>query len=93
MLVYYEICAESRSAIIREKQIKNMSRQNKIELIRQKNPTMRDLYEDIAGMTKREYIPSNPGKTVFFNMDERVKISCKNVAHALLCVLPIEDYI
>ena len=26
-----------------------MSRQEKIELIRQGNPTMRDLYEDIAG--------------------------------------------
>ena len=48
-LVYYEICESSYSAIVREKQIKNMSRQGKIELIRQENPTMRDLYEDIVG--------------------------------------------
>ena len=49
-LVYYELYENSFSAIIREKQIKNMSRQGKIELIRQHNPTFRDLYEDIAGM-------------------------------------------
>jgi putative endonuclease len=48
-LVYYEICKNSMDAIIREKQIKNMSRQVKLELIRQVNPDMRDLYEDISG--------------------------------------------
>ena len=47
-LVYYEFCENSFSAIIREKQIKNMSRQKKIELIRKINPTLRDLYEDIS---------------------------------------------
>jgi putative endonuclease len=47
-LVYYEFCENSLSAIIREKQIKNMSRQQKIDLIKQKNSTFRDLYEDIS---------------------------------------------
>lgn len=47
-LVYYEFCENSFSAIIREKQIKNMSRQQKIDLIRQSNPAFRDLYEDIT---------------------------------------------
>jgi len=54
-LVYYEFCGDIRSSIIREKQIKNMSRQSKIELIRQVNPFMTDLYEDIAGR-----IPDKP---------------------------------
>jgi putative endonuclease len=47
-LVYNEFCENSFSAIIREKQIKNMSRQQKINLIRRSNATLRDLYEDIS---------------------------------------------
>jgi putative endonuclease len=54
-LVYYEFCRDIRNAIIREKQLKNMSRQNKIEFIRQANPSMRDLTEDIFGR-----IPDKP---------------------------------
>ncbi len=54
-LVYYEFCDNSLSAIIREKQIKNMSRQSKIGLVRKGNPTLRDLYNDIAGK-----IPDKP---------------------------------
>jgi putative endonuclease len=47
-LVYYEFCRDSRNAIIREKQIKNMSRHSKIEMIREGNPLMKDLYENIV---------------------------------------------
>ena len=46
-LVYYELYDNSQSAIIREKQIKNMSRKEKIELIRRNNPALKDLYEEI----------------------------------------------
>jgi putative endonuclease len=54
-LVYFELCDNSYSAIIREKQIKNMSRQEKIELVARNNPSFRDLYEDIGGR-----IPDKP---------------------------------
>ena len=54
-LVYYEICERSADAIIREKQIKNMSRQAKLELIRNRNADLKDLYDDILGK-----IPDEP---------------------------------
>ena len=49
MLVYYEFCRDSSSAIIREKQIKNMNRQNKIDPIRQGNPSIKVPYEEFTG--------------------------------------------
>ncbi len=54
-LVHFEICENSRTAIIREKQIKNMTRRDKIEMIKRMNPAMRDLYQDILGR-----IPDKP---------------------------------
>lgn len=46
-LVYYEIIGSSYQAIIREKQIKNMSRREKLELISKVNPEFEDLYSKI----------------------------------------------
>ena len=47
-LVHYEFFSEPRIAIIREKQIKNLSRKQKIELISKSNPDFRDLYDELA---------------------------------------------
>lgn len=46
-LVYYEAFGTIEEAIIREKQIKDMNRAEKLEMIKKFNPTLRDLYEDI----------------------------------------------
>jgi len=46
-LVYYELCPNPRAAIKREKQLKSMSRHEKISLIKEKNPNLNDLYKDI----------------------------------------------
>ena len=54
-LIYYEFFENSLSATIREKQIKNMSRQQKIDLIRQENPEFEDFYEKLLGK-----IPAKP---------------------------------
>src|SRR5687768_10133307 len=45
-LVYFETTESPIGAIIREKQIKRMSRRQKIELIRSVNPYMRDLFHE-----------------------------------------------
>jgi putative endonuclease len=46
-LLYYESGDSAMGAIIREKQIKNMGRQAKLDLIRSKNPSMKDLSNEI----------------------------------------------
>ncbi len=46
-LVYYECCDSIENAILREKQIKAGSRQNKIDLIQTKNSLFRDLYVQV----------------------------------------------
>ena len=47
-LVYYEVLNNSISAIIREKQIKNMSREEKLKLIQKNNPSFVDLIDEIT---------------------------------------------
>lgn len=46
-LVYYEAGEGQLEAIIREKQIKNMNRKEKISMITELNPNFRDLFNDI----------------------------------------------
>ncbi len=43
-LVHYEVCAEIEGAILREKQVKGGSRQQKIELITKFNPEWDDFW-------------------------------------------------
>ncbi|NTU46043.1 GIY-YIG nuclease family protein [Candidatus Roizmanbacteria bacterium] len=46
-LVYYETLPTIEAAIIREKQLKNLSRQEKLDLIVRNNPSFADLYDSI----------------------------------------------
>jgi putative endonuclease len=46
-LVYFETCSDIQSAIYREKQIKDGSRQRKIDLINRKNNKWLDLYDNL----------------------------------------------
>ena len=56
-LLYYEVVEGQLQSIIREKQIKNMTRQEKLNLVRNANLAFKDLYTGIiadfgqAGMT------------------------------------------
>lgn len=46
-LLYYEQADTPMAAIIREKQIKDMNRADKLKMIKKFNPDFRDLYDDI----------------------------------------------
>lgn len=46
-LVYFEIYETIEQVIIREKQIKDMNREDKLKIIRNFNPEFKDLYSDI----------------------------------------------
>lgn len=46
-LVYYECFNDINQAIIREKQIKDMNRKEKLEMIFKINPNLKDLYSEI----------------------------------------------
>ena len=46
-LVYYETTNDVEAAIMREKQIKDGSRQKKIDLVNSINPEWRDLFDDL----------------------------------------------
>ena len=48
MLVYYELHLDMVSAITREKQIKKWNRAWKLELVEEKNPDWKDLWEEIV---------------------------------------------
>ena len=47
MLVYYEAFETIEQAIIREKQIKDMNRKDKLAMIYSFNPEFKDLYDTI----------------------------------------------
>lgn len=47
-LVHFETTSQVTTAIIREKQIKNLGRKEKLDWIRTKNPSFRDLSKDIG---------------------------------------------
>lgn len=46
-LLYYEIFEDINGALIREKQLKHWNRDWKLKLIKEMNPSLKDLYIDI----------------------------------------------
>lgn len=54
-LVYYEVLPDLKSAVKREKQLKNWHRQWKINLIESKNKEWNDLYPEIEDPLKLIY--------------------------------------
>ena len=46
-LVYFELFDDPENAILREKRLKKWNREWKIQLIEEKNPDWRDLYNDL----------------------------------------------
>jgi putative endonuclease len=46
-LVYYEVSESIESAIMREKQIKSWSREDKVKLVNTMNPDWHDLYREL----------------------------------------------
>ena len=49
LLVYYELMPDMNAAIKREKLLKSWRRLWKLELIENKNPEWRDLYQELIG--------------------------------------------
>ena len=47
-IVYYEFHETIKAAIVREKQLKNWRREWKLNLIRESNPELRDLWEEVS---------------------------------------------
>ena len=48
-LVWYEVHEDAHAAITREKQLKKWNRAWKIELIQERNPQWRDLFDKVVG--------------------------------------------
>ncbi len=59
-LVWFELHPTMESAILREKRIKKWNRAWKLELIDEANPSWRDLWSDIVGMTPASNVHGSP---------------------------------
>lgn len=54
MLIYYEVFESMTEAISREKQLKNWHREWKLNLVKTKNPDLKDLYSEIILKTLKQ---------------------------------------
>ncbi|MFH1371998.1 MAG: GIY-YIG nuclease family protein [Planctomycetota bacterium] len=58
-LVYFEVCKDKQTAMMREKQLKKWNRRWKIRIIEQNNPKWEDLYTTIC---KKRTCPGSPAE-------------------------------
>ncbi len=79
-LLYFECGENPLSAIIREKQVKNMSRKEKLELITEQNPDFVDLYASL--FDENDLLPppdsGQAGMTTTRNIVKPAKANMKN---------------
>lgn len=59
-LLHYEYCENALQAIIREKQLKNLSRREKLKAIKKNNPFFADLSAEIFEQCDYDAIPAKP---------------------------------
>jgi len=60
--LYYEYCDTAMQAIVREKQIKNMNRAEKLQMITERNPLFADLGGELLDLFGADYTDSGQAR-------------------------------
>ncbi|MFH0912235.1 MAG: GIY-YIG nuclease family protein [Patescibacteria group bacterium] len=73
-LVYYEAFDTIEQAIVREKQIKDLNRDDKLRLISEMNPRFTDLYGQILESPAQGEVPQNDEKSKLWHSQTKSKL-------------------